>query len=403
MSEKAETVLRDAVRSSNTGQVPFDDAVELIQEECGVSQDTANQYVYKYCDVDQNAFEDKFATMTQTTETETETESHIDETISTAELETDIGDGTDKFYTGKEIVDGEEYRRKNNGEDPPGLEVLEDVDHPLVPSLDYQYLKRRLIGNHTDTEIVVEAMSDQDFATLLEGETGVGKGVLVKYIAGMTNRPVVPVNFDKGITFDQLVGHYGPKEDGGFEWKKGFLQHAVEQGYIFLADELNSAPGDVTMALHGVTEDRGNRRLDLREKGEVVRPDDEFMFVGTMNPAHAGYAGAKNLNDAFQTRFYTIEIDYMAEEAEVKHIMEKAGDNIEERDARRLVDLAGNLRNMYPKEIDTPISTRELIKVAKMCSRLDLANATKLIFGGIASPTDKDAINKSIETTLGQR
>ena len=398
MSEKAESVLRDIVNGSNTGQVPFDDAVELVQSECSVSQDTANQYVYKYCAVDQNAFDNKFITMNNEPEAETEADSHIDETISTAELETPIGDPTGKYYNGKEIVDGSDV----SGE-PSGLEVLEDIGHPLVPDLDYEYLKRRLIGNHTDTEILTETMSDPDFATLLEGETGVGKGVLVKFIASVTNRPVVPVNFDKGITFDQLVGHYGPKNDGGFEWKKGFLQHAVEQGYIFLADELNSAPGDVTMALHGVTEDRGNRRLDLREKGEVVRPHDEFIFVGTMNPAHAGYAGAKNLNDAFQTRFYTIEIDYMAEEAEVQHIMEKAGESIEEREARRLVDLAGNLRGMYPKEIDTPISTRELIKVAKMCGTLDLANATKLIFGGIASPTDKDAINKSIETTLGSR
>jgi MoxR-like ATPase len=121
-----------------------------------------------------------------------------------------------------------------------------------------------------------------------------------------------------------------------------------------------------------------------------------------MNPAHAGYDGAKNLNDAFQTRFYTIEIDYMDAKAEVQHILEKAGNHITEREARRLVDLAGNLRAMYPKEINTPISTRELIKVAKMKRRLSLVDSTKLIFGGIAEPTDKDAINKAIKTTLGK-
>lgn len=411
MSKEAESALQKALSNSGNSQIPFEEAVDVVKETCNVKEDTAKQYVYKYSEVDTNVFDDKYVVnMKETSNSQTDgssetkqkatTDSHIDETITKEDLEHPVGEGTGMYYDGKNIIDAEEYRQKHN-EEPPGLEVLEDVNHPLVPDLDYEYLKRRLVGNFTDTEIVTEAMSDPDFATLLEGETGVGKGVLVKYICMKTNRPCIPVNFDEGITFDQLVGHYGPKEDGGFEWKKGFLQHAVEQGYVFLADELNGAPGDVTMALHGVTEDRGNRRLDLREKGEVVRPDDEFIFVGTMNPAHAGYAGAKNLNDAFQTRFYTIEIDYMDEEAEVRHIMEKAGENITEREARRLVDLAGNLRSMYPKEIDTPISTRELIKVAKMCGRLDLEDATKLIFGGIASPTDEDAVKKAVNTKLG--
>lgn len=415
MSNEAQQALRQALQDSNQGQVPFDEAIEVVEDACDVKENTAKQYVYKYSEVESNVFNDKFVTTMKETDpnntiqansdsnnVQNTADSHIEETITSEDLQQPVGEGTGKYYDGKQVIDGEEYRAKH-GEEPPGLEILEDVNHPLVPDLDYEYLKRRLVGNYTDTEIVVEAMQDPDFATLLEGETGVGKGVLVKYICMKTNRPCVPVNFDEGITFDQLVGHYGPKEDGGFEWKKGFLQHAVEQGYVFLADELNGAPGDVTMALHGVTEDRGNRRLDLREKGEVVRPDEEFIFVGTMNPAHAGYAGAKNLNDAFQTRFYTIEIDYMEEEAEVRHIMEKAGNHISEPEARRLVDLAGNLRNMYPKEIDTPISTRELIKVAKMCRRLDLVDATKLIFGGIASPTDEDAIKKAIKTTLGEQ
>lgn len=406
MSKEAEESLSNLISSSNIGQIPFDDAVDHVKDSCQVKDNTAKQYVYKHCTVDENAFADKYViNMKQQTEIPEPTDSqHIQKNISSAELEQPAGKGTGKYFDGKSIIDEKEWYQNNPDDStPPGLEVLEDVGHPLVPNLDYQYLKRRLVGNYTDVEIVTQAMADDDFSVLLEGETGVGKGVLIKYICMKTNRPVIPVNFDEGITFDQLVGHYGPKEEGGFEWKKGFLQYATEDKYVFLADELNAAPGDITMALHGLTEDKSNRRLDLREKGEIIRPDDDFIFVGTMNPAHAGYAGAKNLNDAFQTRFYTLEIDYMDSEAEVRHIMEKAGDYIEETEARRLVDLAGNLRNMYPKEINTPISTRDLIKVAKMRRKLKLVDSTRLIFGGIASPTDKDAINKAIKTTLGSK
>lgn len=404
MSKEAKKSLEGLISSSDIGKIPFDDAVSHIKDSCQVQDNTAKQYVYKYCTVEENAFADKYITNMKQTTTAADDSQHIEKNISSADLEESVGEGTGKYFDGKSVISEEEWYADNPEDStPPGLEILEDVGHPLVPNLDYQYLKRRLVGNYTDVEIVVQAMADDDFSVLLEGETGVGKGVLIKYICMKTNRPVIPVNFDEGITFDQLVGHYGPKEEGGFEWKKGFLQYAAQDKYVFLADELNAAPGDITMALHGLTEDKSNRRLDLREKGEIIRPDDDFIFVGTMNPAHAGYAGAKNLNDAFQTRFYTIEIDYMDEDAEVRHIMEKAGDYIDETEARRLVDLAGNLRSMYPKEINTPISTRDLIKVAKMRRKLKLVDATRLIFGGIASPTDKDAINKAIKTTLGSR
>jgi len=421
MSKQAQTKLQQLLSESDVGQIPFREAVESLADECGVQNQTAKQYVYKYANTEENVFGDKFVkTMKRETESDTATQNtttenatkqtateevagHIEDDISRQELEAEVGGGTGVYYDGKNFIKEEEWVEEHGPDEPiPGLEVLEDVGHPLVPDLDYQYLKRRLVGNYTDVEITVDAMADEDFSVLLEGETGVGKGVLIKFICMQTNRPLIPVNFDEGITFDQLVGHYGPAEDGGFEWKPGFLQYATERGYTFLADELNAAPGEITMALHGLTEDRSNRRLDLREKGEIIKPHEQFRFVGTMNPAHAGYAGAKNLNDAFQTRFYTIEIDYMDAKAEVQHILEKAGNHITEREARRLVDLAGNLRAMYPKEINTPISTRELIKVAKMKRRLSLVDSTKLIFGGIAEPTDKDAINKAIKTTLGK-
>lgn len=405
MSKEAEQALREELDKYPTNKIPFGSGVDAVVDACNVKETTAKQYVYKYCEIEENATGKLISNMTQQmTQADDEKTGHVDKNISSSDLEMPVGEPTGVYYDGKRMIDEEEWKAKH-GEDstPPGLEVLEDIGHDLVPNLDYEYLKRRLVGNYTDTEIVTEAMADSDFATLLEGETGVGKGVLIKYICMKTNRPIIPVNFDEGITFDQLVGHYGPKDNGGFEWKKGFLQHAVEKGYVFLADELNAAPGDITMALHGLTEDKSNRRLDLREKGEILRPHDEFIFVGTMNPAHAGYAGAKNLNDAFQTRFYTIPIDYMDPKAEVQHILEKSGDHITDTEVRRLVDLAGNLRGMYPKEISTPISTRDLIKVAKMRRKLDLVESTRLIFGGISAPTDKDAINKAIKTTLGSK
>jgi len=313
-----------------------------------------------------------------------------------------------------------------------GLTVLEDVGHPLVPEVGNDYIRRRQRGNKTDVENVSWSIGDPDYATLLEGEAGVGKDFLIEYICAQTNRPMIRLDFGEGVLYEDLVGGFEPvgsnsaeesiakaqslsdemdielsqaisalDMESSFDFKPGFLHEAVENGYVFVADEVNAAGPEATMALHGVTENRASRHLSVRQTGEVLNPHDQFRFVATMNPSH--YAGTKELNDAFKTRFWIEPIDYLNQEAEKVMVLKQTKLDPEE-DARFVEDLVealSALRSSYAQQdIITPIGHREAEKIGKLARRMDNKEAAKKVLMDMADPGDKNAISKVIDMFL---
>lgn len=281
-----------------------------------------------------------------------------------------------------------------------GLNVLRDVGHPLVPDIDHGYIKRELQGELTDVELACKFIADDDYAALFQGETGVGKDFLIEYICAKTNRPMVRVNFGQGTTYADLIGDWVPAEDGGFEFKPGILYMAVKHGWVFVADEINAAGPEATMPLHGVTESDG--KLSVPPVSEVLTPHPEFKFVATMNPP--SYPGTKPLNDAFRTRFWVMDVDYLPPQGEQALLFEAThldgNDGDDKAVADRLTDLAQNLRQNYRNmDIVTPISHRDTMKVARLMKFMSPEAAAKQVLVGMASPEDKNAISKAIETT----
>lgn len=286
------------------------------------------------------------------------------------------------------------------GDDFHGLEILRDVGHPMVPDIDHGYVKRPARGGLTDVELGARLMADDDYALLVQGETGVGKDYLIEYLCAKTNRPMVRVNFGAGTTYADLIGDWVPSDEGdGFEFKPGILYMAVKYGWVFVADEINAAGPEATMPLHGVTEDDG--KLSVPPTSEVLTPHEEFRFVGTMNPP--SYAGTKPLNDAFRARLFTMNVDYLEPEGEKALLFESTAfdpqDSEDEAVVDRLTDLAANLRDNYKNmDIVTPVSHRDTMKVAKVAQFMDAEDAAKQVLQGMAAPEDKNAISKSIET-----
>lgn len=318
------------------------------------------------------------------------------------------------------------------GEDFHGLPVLGDDDHPLIPDVGHGYIKRELKGNKTDVEVVSRFVADDQYATLLTGETGTGKDQLVEYLCAATNRPCVRVNFGSGTTYSDLIGDYAPAEDGeqeriqqvkslseqedismaeaanvlgaesNFEFKPGILYQAVKYGWTFVADEINAAGPEATMPLHGLTEDNG--QLVVQPTSEVLSPHENFQFVATMNPPK--YAGTKPMNDAFRSRFWEVEIDYLPSRAEQALLFEATGlengNDEHERVAERLTDLAENLRQSHAEQdLMTPTSHRSIIKIGRLISEMGFEPeaAAKQILETRAAAEDKSAVAKAIETT----
>lgn len=286
------------------------------------------------------------------------------------------------------------------GEDFKGLSILRDVGHPMVPDIDHGYIKRPVRGGMTDVDLACKFIADDEYAALFQGETGVGKDYLIEYICAKTNRPMVRVNFGQGTTYADLIGDWVPAEDGGFEFKPGILYMAVKHGWVFVADEVNAAGPEATMPLHGITESDG--KLSVPPVSEVLSPHPEFKFVATMNPP--SYPGTKPLNDAFRTRFWVMDVDYLEPQGEEALLFEAThldgNDSHDKQVANRLTDLAEKLRANYKNmDIVTPISHRDTMKVAKLSKFMGAEDAAKQVLQGMAAPEDKNAISKAIETT----
>jgi len=322
------------------------------------------------------------------------------------------------------------------GQEYYGLPVLEDTGHPMVPEPDVDYIMRPIEDtSKTDVELLCKIMDGARSPRLI-GDSGVGKNALVAHICAETNRPLAPINFGQDTTVETLIGMFQPKEGAegevvekvnrikeehdlsmdqaiqlvtgaseNFEWVDGLLTSAVKKGWVFEADELNAAPPEATMPLHGVTQKEANRNLTIQKRRKVIEPDDRFKFVATMNPPH--FAGTHELNEAFKNRFVPMEIPHLEQKAESGLVASNS--SLSEGEARKVVKLANRIRSQRKQpesggspKITTAISTRELLKIGELCEDdfMKLETATKMILKGQANPGDERAIMSAMQNTF---
>lgn len=327
---------------------------------------------------------------------------------------------------------------------PTHLPVLEDVGHPLVRENDHTYILREMEGGVSDVELVSFVLEDEDFFVVLEGEAGVGKNMSISVLAEAANWPMTRVNFGAGTEYSQLIGRYAPVEDSStedqtverveavrntaqrffeqnekmdmekavelasnaipnassFEWKDGILTKAVKNGWMFVADEINAADESELMPLNGLTEDRDSQYLSIEERSEIIKPHPNFRFIATQNPDD--YAGTSALNDAFQSRGYVIEYDYLPEDAELNILKERTNiiENVGEESTKNLIRFANDIRRQEQSGNDylTKISTRTLIKTAKLTDIMGIKEAIRIVFLGEAYKEDEDAIKEDLRS-----
>lgn len=329
------------------------------------------------------------------------------------------------------------------------LPVLEDVDHPLVPEVENEYIPREINGK-TDLEIVAYGINDPDYFVMLEGEAGVGKNRSIKELASRANWPLIRVNFGVGTTYESLVGRYVPAdnedddiidraeavertamaiqkagsfssyteqdditfeearelaesslpEQSNFARIDGLLTKAVKNGWWFDADEINAAEPEALMPLNGLTEDRNSRYLAIEEEGEIIEPHPRFRFIATRNPIT--YSGTGDMNSALESRAYIFQYDYHEKEA-LKQIVSERTDIVDNESQQALESLIGLTQAIRQQEQEgtqfvTKISTRDIIKICRLTDIMSIRNATKTVMLGIADPTDEQPIKSEINS-----
>lgn len=377
MSKKAAQYVLEQFNEED--EVLFEDAVLAIKGEFGVKENTAQAYIY------------------QADNLKVEWRNNREYRV----VVEDDGSGERQAKLGNEL--GESAKRSAGdatGETFKFLPVLEKTEHPKIPE-SRGYFARRLFGHKTDLQVATRAWSADTPAgvenLLLTGPPGTGKNALFEEVAAQTNRPLVRIPCSKDIRYEDVVGHYAPAEDGsGFEWKDGLLTMAVRYGWIVIIDEINMAPGDITSALHQITE--GTPKLVVRQTGEVVDPHPEFRVGATKNPY--GHAGTKRMNEAFLSRWRVVEIPYLDRDAEV-NVLKNSVDGLsgKEDELKNLVDFANKAREEYRDgTMSTAISTRHLQRVCDYIGDdfLSLKEAVKASIVPTLSEDDKDVFERVV-------
>lgn len=341
-----------------------------------------------------------------------------------------------------QVSDINEKSGEQTDEEFWNMPKLADVNHPLVPEANYEYLMREINGV-TDMELVTFYLENPNYATLLIGEAGTGKNAILETIAAECNWPQVRVSAGGQTTYEQLIGGFQPvgqdqqveqamsrkeavkrtanrisegaqislsaafeqaedhvPEGNQFEFQYGVLAQAFKHGWMAVVDEINGMEGENTMPLHQMTEERGKRSLTILETGEVFDPHPNFRLVGTMNPPD--YAGTNEMNPAFKSRFFPVEFDYLEEDAEFAILQERTDivENESEFAARNLISLANDIREQEQSGNDymTKIGLREILQVAELTEIMDIRNAVETIFISTAEPEDKKGIEEAIST-----
>lgn len=285
------------------------------------------------------------------------------------------------------------------------LTILKDIGHEEVPDVaEDAYYERTTAADKTDVQVVTKAL-EEGMNVVLKGPPGVGKSYLAKYVCAQTNRPLYRVTLSETTYREDLLGHLqlvsAPGGESVTSWVDGPLTRAAREGGILLLDEINAADANTAAALNAVMEQEDTRSLTIPQTGEVVQPHEEFGVVATANP---GYQGTYEQNDAFEGRFRHVELDYVPNDVEVEIIFERTDlDRRKQPQIEELVSFAERLREAYMNgELTTPITTRELVRIATFMEKgfMSLETATESELLARVDEHDKSLVATLIDKSL---
>lgn len=146
---------------------------------------------------------------------------------------------------------------------------------------------------------------------MLTGPRATGKSTLADTIGHILMLPVTRISGSSDLTADWLLG--GPTiayDDEGRQkiiHQPGLLLQAVQDGDLLVFEEINMVLSEITSLLHPLLD--WQRILPVPGVGHI-KPHPSFRMIACMNP---GYAGTRQVNEAFESRFCPIRIPYPAE------------------------------------------------------------------------------------------
>ncbi len=204
-----------------------------------------------------------------------------------------------------------------------------------------------------------DAAASMNLPVLIKGPTGCGKTRFIEFMGERLNRKVYTVVCHDDLSAADLVGRHLIDENGTY-WQDGPLTKAVRDGGICYLDEIIEARKDTTVVLHSLADYR--RVLPIDRTGEVIEAHPDFMLVVSYNPGYQNVL--KGMKPSTKQRFLSLSFDYPKPETEIEVVIKESG--VDEETAKKLVAIAGEIRQLSDTDIQEAVSTRLLIYAAKL-------------------------------------
>ncbi len=206
---------------------------------------------------------------------------------------------------------------------------------------------------------VFEAALSQKLPLLLKGPTGCGKSRFVEAMAENQNRKLVTVSCNDETSAADLIGRYLIK-GGDTIWQDGPVLRAIKEGAILYLDEIAEAREDVITVLHSLSDHR--RELFVDRLNESFKADEHFMMIVSFNPGYQ--QSLKEMKPSTRQRFISLDFDYPPKEIEEEIV--KTESQIDQKYAKKLVQVANKIRNLHELALTETVSTRLLVNAAKL-------------------------------------
>jgi len=204
-----------------------------------------------------------------------------------------------------------------------------------------------------------EAAAGMNLPILIKGPTGCGKTRFIETMGEKLGRKVYTVICHDDLSAADLVGRHLIDENGTY-WQDGPLTKAVRNGGICYLDEIIEARKDTTVVLHSLADYR--RVLPIDRTGEVIEAHPDFMLVVSYNPGYQNVL--KGMKPSTKQRFISLSFTYPKPDIEKEVIIKESG--VDEEIAQKLVNIAGEIRQLSDSDIQEAVSTRLLIYSAKL-------------------------------------
>jgi cobaltochelatase CobS len=249
----------------------------------------------------------------------------------------------------------------NDRGQPIKIRLFKSDRSDLVPDKDPNY-----IFDINLTKTILMGL-ELNIPSYLWGHAGVGKTTALEQVCAYTGRPFIRIQHTANTEESDIEGGYRVT-NGDMAWFDGPLPEAMENGWVFCADEYDFASPMVASLYQAVLE---GKSLRIKAANKVVRPHKEFRIVATGNTNGAGdetglYAGTQIQNAANYERFgIVMKVNYMPENQEIGIIMGKT--SVNEEMAKKLVNYANTMRASFERrDVAIPISPRALLNATKL-------------------------------------